>query len=99
MDQTRPEGCHAKYNRSAMENARQLQGKALRRREKSRPRRNNGEVSVEKFSVVNDRSSRNRTRRASGFPSRPPEAGGDECSVPCVDRRGLLEEGAQDVVA
>src|ERR1051325_3617929 len=68
MDQTRPEGCQAKYNRSAMENARQLQGKALRRREKSRPRRNNGEVSVEKPSVVNDRSSRNRTRRASGFP-------------------------------
>src|SRR5690242_9721601 len=24
-------------------------------------------------------------------------SGGDECSLPCVDRRGLLEEGAQDV--
>src|ERR1700722_17053359 len=31
-----------KYNRSAMENRRQLQCKALRRREKSRQRRNNG---------------------------------------------------------
>ena len=38
-----PTHCAAKYNRSAMENARQLQCKALRRREKSRRRRNNGE--------------------------------------------------------
>jgi hypothetical protein len=32
-----------KYNRSAMENARQLQCKALRQREKSRRRKNNGD--------------------------------------------------------
>jgi hypothetical protein len=34
----------AKYNRSAMENARQLQCKALRRRQKSRRRSNNGKT-------------------------------------------------------
>src|ERR1700756_2425036 len=38
-----PKNFREKYNRSTMENARQLQCKALRRREKSRRRRNNGE--------------------------------------------------------
>jgi hypothetical protein len=33
-----------KYNRSAMENACRLQCKALRGREKSRPRKNNGKA-------------------------------------------------------
>jgi hypothetical protein len=37
-----PAGCQAKYNRSAMENARQLQCKALRGRGKSRRRGDNG---------------------------------------------------------
>ena len=43
VGEPRERGCQAKYNRSAMENARQLQCKALRRREKSRVAKNNGE--------------------------------------------------------